>query len=72
MIWEQSCLYAIRLSGCEKGEMNCENVCETCIISVACGGDALLLSLCVPFPGFVRGHLRWSLAHIDIMQKTGL
>lgn len=42
------------------------------VISVDCGGDAFLLSLCVTFPGFVRGHLCWSLAHIDIMQKTDL
>lgn len=52
--------------------MNCENVCETCIISVDCGGNAYLLSLYVTFPGFVRGHLCWSSAHIDIMQKTDL
>lgn len=58
--------------GCGKGESNCENGCETCIISVGCGGDAILLSLCVTFPEFVRGHLCWSLAHIDIMQKTDL
>lgn len=37
-----------------------------------CGGNALLLSLCVTFPGFVKGHHCWSLAHIDIMQKTYL
>lgn len=52
--------------------MNCENVCETCIISVDCGGNAYLLSLYVTFPGFARGHLCWSLARIDIMQKTDL
>lgn len=72
LIWKQSCLYAaVCLGGCGKGEMNCENVCETCMISVDCGGTALLLSL-VTFPGFVRGHLCWSLAHIDITQKTDL
>lgn len=72
LISEQSCLYVVCLSGCGKGEMNRENVCETCIISVDCGANALLLSLCVTFPGFVREHLPWSLAHIDIMQKRDL
>lgn len=48
---------SVCLSGRGKGEMNCKSVCETRRISVDCGGKALLLSLCIIFPGFVRGHL---------------